>query len=67
MPTHEAALIAEARRVTRAQARIKRLNRELLEAKAELKTANKNLRALARGTKADPFDQTPPIKGLDTV
>jgi hypothetical protein len=63
MPTHEGALIAEARRVTRLQAKLTRLRREQRSVQAELRQARKNLRALAQ-SKADPFDQAPPIKGF---
>ena len=43
-----------------------RLNRELKEAKGELKLAKKMLKALAAKASPDPFNQLPPIKGLDT-
>jgi hypothetical protein len=66
MPSSEAAIIAEARRVARIQQRIVRLNRELREAKAELKLAKKNLKALASETR-DPFKQSPPLRGFDEV
>lgn len=59
MPTHEQAMVSEARRVARAQTRITRLNRELKEARAELRLAKKNLKALARETVAQ---QTPPMR-----
>jgi len=63
VPTHEAALIAEARRVARLQSKRLRLRRELREAEAELRTARKNLKALAAAGR-DPFDQSPPLRGF---
>ena len=63
MPTHEAALIAEARRLTRLQQKRSRLRRDLKAIEAEIKTARKNLRALAQNGR-DPFEQTPPLKAF---
>jgi hypothetical protein len=65
MSKPESALISEARRVARLQARIARLKRELKEAYGELTQAKKNLRGLASSMTRDPFDQLPPIRGLD--
>lgn len=62
MPTHEAALIQEARRLTRLQAKRTRLRRELKDVEAEIKLARKNLRALAAPKGGENF---PPIRGFD--
>ncbi|PYR90187.1 MAG: hypothetical protein DMF84_22095 [Acidobacteria bacterium] len=61
MPTHEAAIVAEARRVARLQERQRRFRRELKACAAELKTAKKNLRVLASAAR-DPFEQSPPLR-----
>lgn len=62
----EASLIVEARRVARLQIKIRRLERELTEAKGELRQARKNLRGLASSMARDPFDQAPPVRGVDS-
>lgn len=46
MPSHEAALVAEARRLARAQLKRLALRRQLREVDGEIKAAKKNLRAL---------------------
>jgi ribosomal protein L10 len=61
MPTNEAAIVAEARRVARIQARMRTLRRELRTCSGELRVAKKNLRALASSTR-DPFEQAPPLR-----
>lgn len=61
MPSHEAALVAAARRVSICQSKRARLRRELKEVDAELAMAKKQLRALASSTR-DPFDQAPPLR-----
>ncbi len=64
MPTHEAAIVAEARRVARLQARKRKLAREMRVCVAELKMAKRNLRAMADRL-GDPFDQAPPLRMFD--
>lgn len=64
MPSYEAAIIAAARRVARAQAKCRRLRRELAETQTELKHAKRDLRAIA-GAARDPFTQSPPVRGFD--
>lgn len=64
MPTYEAAIIDAARRVARAQAKCRRLRRELSIEQQNLKHAKKDLRALA-GAARDPFSQSPPVRGFD--
>lgn len=66
MPAHDVALIQEARRVARLQARRLKLRRELREVDGELRTARRNLRKLAASVAGDPFDQAPPVRGLDS-
>lgn len=61
MATHEAALVAAARRVSRCQSKRVRLRRHLREVEGELKLAKQQLRALVRST-SDPFDQAPPLR-----
>ena len=64
MPTYEAQLIAEARRVARAQAKCKRLRADLKAAAAELRHAKRDLRKVADAAR-DPFNQAPPVRGFD--
>ncbi len=61
MPTFEATIVSEARRVARLQARCRQLRRDLKDASAELKHAKKMLRSLAQSTR-DPFEQAPPLR-----
>lgn len=61
MPTHEQAIVSEARRVARLQSRARELRRLLKENQGELRAAKKNLRALAAAAR-DPFEQAPPLR-----
>lgn len=61
MPTFEAQLIAEARRVARAQAKCKRLRKELKLAAQELRQAQRDLRKVSASAR-DPFNQGPPLR-----
>lgn len=61
MPTHEQALVAEARRIARLQHKQRRLKADLKAVATELKTARRNLKALAQRS-TDPFEQTPPLR-----
>lgn len=61
MPTTEAAIVNEARRVARLQAKARRLRRDLKDVAAELRLAKRNIKALASST-GDPFNQTPPLR-----
>ena len=64
MPTYEVQLMTEAKRVARLSRRCSQLRRDLKTATKELRHAKKTLRALA-GAARDPFDQSPPIRGID--
>jgi len=62
MPSHEAALISEARRVARLQRKLTALRRQVKEVQGELRLAKKNLKVLASAASPDPFDQSPPMR-----
>jgi len=61
MPSHEAALVAAARRVATCQRQRASLRRRLKEVAGELRLAKKQLRALVQSTR-DPLEQTPPLR-----
>jgi hypothetical protein len=67
MPTYEVQLMTEAKRVARLSRRCSQLRRDLKTATKELRHAKKSLRALAASAARDPFDQSPPIRGIDHV
>ena len=61
MPSFESQLIAEARRVARAQNKCKRLRKELKLAAQELRQAKRDLKKLSDAAR-DPFNQSPPLR-----
>lgn len=64
MPTFEALVITEAKRVARLSRRASSLRKQLKDCEAELRLAKRTLRKVAAAVRSDPFDQTPPMRTL---
>jgi len=64
MPTTPQALINEAKRLQRLQARRRKQRKDLRITEGEIKLVKKNIRALSYDSALDPDDQLPPrLKG----